>query len=98
MVFYFVGLSVAAVGKTAGEVVREVRRQFKENPDIMTFKVRPRSHGVRTDCVLGRVFMFQGSVCRLSCMCFVIAWEGAIPRRHRLGSLGMESSHQVVPQ
>mmetsp|Transcript_65031 Transcript_65031/g.89378 ORF Transcript_65031/g.89378 Transcript_65031/m.89378 type:complete len:399 (-) Transcript_65031:304-1500(-) len=41
MVFYFVGLTVAAVGKTAGEVVREVRRQFAEHPDIMTFKTRP---------------------------------------------------------
>ena len=41
MVFYFVGLSVAAVGKTAGEVVREVRRQFRDNPDIMTFKAKP---------------------------------------------------------
>ena len=41
MVFYFVGLTVAAVGKTAGEVVREVRRQFRDNPDIMTFKARP---------------------------------------------------------
>ncbi len=41
MVFYFVGLTVAAVGKTAGEVVKEVRRQFRDNPDIMTFKARP---------------------------------------------------------
>jgi H+-translocating diphosphatase len=29
MIFWFVGLSVAAVGKTAGEVVKEVRRQFR---------------------------------------------------------------------
>ncbi len=35
MIFYFTGLSVAAVGKTAGEVVNEVRRQFKEDPGIM---------------------------------------------------------------
>ncbi|EWM23680.1 pyrophosphate-energized membrane proton pump 2 [Nannochloropsis gaditana] len=41
MVFYFVGLTVAAVGKTAGEVVKEVRRQFRDNPEIMTFKARP---------------------------------------------------------
>ena len=41
MVFWFVGLTVAAVGKTASEVVREVRRQFRDNPDIMTFNSKP---------------------------------------------------------
>ena len=35
MIFYFVGLSVAAVGKTAGEVVNEVRRQLRDDPGIM---------------------------------------------------------------
>jgi Na+/H+-translocating membrane pyrophosphatase len=39
MVFYFVGLSVAAVGRTAGHVVEEVRRQLRENPLIMQGKV-----------------------------------------------------------
>ena len=41
MVFYFTGLSVAAVGSTAEEVVQEVRRQFKENPDIMENRASP---------------------------------------------------------
>jgi len=41
MIFYFTGLSVAAVGKTAGEVVLEVRRQIRENPEIMEFKSSP---------------------------------------------------------
>lgn len=41
MVFYFVGLSVSAVGRTAMEVVIEVRRQFKEIPGIMEFKTKP---------------------------------------------------------
>lgn len=40
IIFYFTGLSVAAVGKTAHDVVIEVRRQFKENPGIMTYKVK----------------------------------------------------------
>ena len=39
MVFAFVGLSVAAVGRTAIEVVKEVRRQIHEHPEIMEFKV-----------------------------------------------------------
>ena len=41
IIFYFTGLAIAAVGKTAHEVVKEVRRQFKENPDIMTYKAKP---------------------------------------------------------
>lgn len=41
MIFWFTGLAIAAVGKTAGEVVREVRRQLKENPGIMDHKQKP---------------------------------------------------------
>ena len=41
IIFYFTGLSIAAVGKTAHKVVLEVRRQFNENPDIMTYKAKP---------------------------------------------------------
>ena len=41
MIFLFVGLSVAAVGNTAAEVVKEVRRQFREHPEIMTFQAKP---------------------------------------------------------
>jgi inorganic pyrophosphatase len=41
MIFLFAGLSIAAVGKTAEEVVHEVRRQLKEHPGIMTREVKP---------------------------------------------------------
>ena len=41
MVFYFTGLAVAAVASAAQEVVLEVRRQLRENPDIMTYKSKP---------------------------------------------------------
>ena len=43
MIFLIVGLAVAAVGKTAGDVVKEVRRQFKEHPEIMEWKAKPDS-------------------------------------------------------
>jgi K(+)-stimulated pyrophosphate-energized sodium pump len=39
--FLFGGLSMTAVGRAAEAVVAEVRRQFKENPGIMTYEVKP---------------------------------------------------------
>jgi H(+)-translocating pyrophosphatase len=41
VVFLFTGWSIKAVGTTAGDVVREVRRQFLEKPGIMNGTERP---------------------------------------------------------
>jgi len=40
-VFLFSGLAIDAVTRAAGAIVFEVRRQFRENPGIMTGEVRP---------------------------------------------------------
>jgi K(+)-stimulated pyrophosphate-energized sodium pump len=41
VVFMFSGLAINAVGRAAGAVVYEVRRQFKERPGIMDYTQKP---------------------------------------------------------
>eukprot|EP01054_Gregarina_sp_Poly1_P001373 Gregarina_sp_Poly_1__1372@NODE_133_length_13228_cov_89_141783_g119_i0_p3_GENE_NODE_133_length_13228_cov_89_141783_g119_i0NODE_133_length_13228_cov_89_141783_g119_i0_p3_ORF_typecomplete_len879_score112_86H_PPase/PF03030_16/1_1e253_NODE_133_length_13228_cov_89_141783_g119_i01025912895 len=41
VIFLFSSLAMNAVGATAAQVVEEVRRQFKERPNIMTFQELP---------------------------------------------------------
>jgi len=65
IIFYFTGLAISAVGRTAHEVVLEVRRQFRENPDIMTYKAKPdyeRCVALVTRAAL-REMQFPAAVC-----------------------------------
>jgi K(+)-stimulated pyrophosphate-energized sodium pump len=41
LIFFFSSLAIRAVGKTAGTIIEEVRRQFREHPGIMQGTERP---------------------------------------------------------
>jgi K(+)-stimulated pyrophosphate-energized sodium pump len=41
LVYVFSALAIRAVGKTAGDIIVEVRRQFREMPGIMDYSQRP---------------------------------------------------------
>ncbi len=40
-VFVFCALTMKAVGRAAGEMIEEIRKQFRENPDIMKGEAKP---------------------------------------------------------
>lgn len=40
-VFVFSSWAIAAVGIAAEDVIKEVRRQFKEHPGILTYEEKP---------------------------------------------------------
>ena len=41
LIFFFSGITMRAVGKAAGKIVEEVRRQFKADPGLMTGASKP---------------------------------------------------------
>lgn len=90
IIFYFVGLSIAAVGSTAHEVVMEVRRQFQERPGILTFTEKPdhtRCVSLVTEAALHGM-QFPGLICVLTPIVIGIAFRiiGEYTNRPLLGA------------
>src|SRR5580765_4204623 len=60
MPFLFASLAMQAVGRVGGQVVEEVRRQFRENPGIMDYTGRPdysRAVGIVTQSAIRRMLL-----------------------------------------
>ncbi len=51
LIFFFSSLAIRAVGKAATRMIEEVRRQFRENPNIMTENVDEREDPDYARCV-----------------------------------------------
>jgi H+-translocating diphosphatase len=90
MIFFFTGLAIAAVGRTAHEVVIEVRRQFKENPDILEYKTKPdyeRCVSLVTAAALQEM-RFPGLVCVATPICIgvIFRFVGEFSQRPLLGA------------
>jgi H+-translocating diphosphatase len=90
MIFFFTGLAIAAVGRTAHEVVIEVRRQFKENPDILEYKTKPdyeKCVALVTAAAL-REMRFPGLVCVITPICVGVVFRfiGEFSNRPLLGA------------
>mmetsp|Transcript_13715 Transcript_13715/g.27387 ORF Transcript_13715/g.27387 Transcript_13715/m.27387 type:complete len:865 (+) Transcript_13715:96-2690(+) len=90
IIFYFTGLAISAVGRTAHEVVLEVRRQFRENPGIMTFQTKPdhaRCVSLVTKAAL-REMQYPGLVCVMTPVVvgLVFRFVGEMTNRPLLGA------------
>merc|ERR1719362_653517 len=70
IIFYFTGLAISAVGRTAHEVVLEVRQQFKENPYIMTYKTKPDYN--RCVSLVTKAALYEMQFPGLVCVCFPV--------------------------
>ncbi|CEP03373.1 H(+)-exporting diphosphatase [Plasmodiophora brassicae] len=89
LVFLFTGWAIDAVGRTAQEVVWEVRRQFKANPGIMEWKVKP-EYGKCVQIVTKAALreMIRPATLALTCpvvIGFVFKWIGNASGRPLLG-------------
>lgn len=49
-IFLITSMAIAAVGRTATEVVNEVRRQLKASPEILTWTAKPNYKVCRAGC------------------------------------------------
>ncbi len=74
--FIFSSLAIAAVGRAAMEMVKEVRRQFKEIPGIMEYKAKPeydKCVAISTEASI-REMMLPGAIALITPIVFGFAF------------------------
>merc|ERR1712232_897561 len=90
VIYYFTGLSISAVGRAAHEVVLEVRRQFEENPDIITHRTKP--NYARCVSLVTKAALYEMQFPGLVCVCvpvvvgFIFRFVGEYQGKSLLGA------------
>ena len=88
--FIFSSLAISAVGRAAMEMVKEVRRQFKEIPGIMEYKAKPEYEkcvAISTKASI-REMMLPGAIALLTPIAVGFGFKGVFPDTSSAEMLG----------
>jgi len=88
--FIFSSLAISAVGRAAMDMVKEVRRQFKEIPGIMEYKAKPEYEkcvAISTEASI-REMILPGAIALLSPIIVGFGFKGVFPETSSAEMLG----------
>jgi len=88
--FIFSSLAISAVGRAAMDMVKEVRRQFREIPGIMEYKAKPEYEkcvAISTKASL-REMMLPGAIALLTPVAVGFGFKGVFPETSSAEMLG----------
>ena len=88
--FIFSSLAISAVGRAAMDMVKEVRRQFKEIPGIMEYKAKPEYEkcvAISTEASI-REMMLPGAIALLTPIAVGFGFKGVFPDTSSAEMLG----------
>jgi len=88
--FIFSSLAISAVGRAAMDMVKEVRRQFREIPGIMEYKAKPEYEkcvAISTEASI-REMMLPGAIALLTPIAVGFGFKGVFPETSSAEMLG----------
>ena len=88
--FIFSALAISAVGRAAMDMVKEVRRQFKEIPGIMEYKAKPEYEkcvAISTEASI-REMILPGAIALLTPIAVGFGFKGVFPETSSAEMLG----------